>query len=357
MNKLVLPALAVLAVPLFAQTGTLHPKGANPLGNTNNNIPMSWYATRYHQIQEYTDFEGAARPITMSNLDFRMASGFGSGNYGGFSTDVAVWLSLTPSTIDGANFSTTFANNIDTASQKQVIKRRTIVPPKLANNNFDFKIPFDTGTTFVYTGMLAKRHLLLEIRTYGTTINTYPLDAYRQSTTAVGSSVRNGTYLGCQPSGVTSMPVHTADPATLVIGNTTTFKGSGYEASNPPGVLVLGFTPLNITLPGGCNLMNDLALLLVAPSTGSNADVSFSLGIPNAANLANATFYTQMFWFKQGITPINVYSANGLTNTISGGPTTGLTRIYAYSSAGINPDTVTTATGSTQGYGLVTQYR
>ncbi len=358
MKKLILPALALLAAPLFAQTSALHPSAANPTGNTNNNIPMSWYATRYQQIQEHTDFDGTARPLPISSLNFRMANGFANGNYGGFNVDVAVWLSLTPAAIDATNFSTTFANNIETSTLRQVIKRRTVVAPRLANQNFDFKLPFDTGVTFLYTGMLAQRHLLLEIRTYGNSINTYPLDAYSKSTTASGSTGRNGAYLGCQPSGVTSMPTHSGNAATLVVGNgANAFTGIGYEATNPVGVFILGFTALNIPLPGGCNLMNDPLLVIAAPSTGGNASVTVPLPIPNDNSLANLMFYTQMFWFKQGITPINLYSANGLVNRIGGAVTTGLTRLYAYSSGGLDPDTVTTTTGTGIRYGLVTQYQ
>jgi len=65
-------ALALSLPSLSAQS--IAPKGAAISGNANNNIPFSWYPTRYQQVYDYDAFTtGTTRAVFANQIAFRMS--------------------------------------------------------------------------------------------------------------------------------------------------------------------------------------------------------------------------------------------------------------------------------------------
>ncbi|MEZ5988104.1 MAG: hypothetical protein R3F30_03065 [Planctomycetota bacterium] len=352
-------ALSLLAVPATAQTQTflISPKAGATNGNTNNNIPYSWTPTRYQQVYDADSFD-VTTPIASSQLYYRMNSSFANGSYGGQTVELAVWLAYTASGIDSQTASTTFASNLDNASLKNVIKKTKVFMPKLSNTNWDIKLPFDSGVTFLY-GVILKKNLVIETRVYSNTNNssifTYPLDAMSLSSqTPGGTVVQNGTYNGCKSSNAAgSVVTHDSVPARLFVGSGTNYHfGNGYVQS-APAVLTIGATALSATLPGtSCTIVNDILLLAVGTTdTSSNGLYSQPLPIPNDNNLANVSYLTQMFFLDGQANSVGLTASRGLRNTIGAAVPGSITRLYGFAT---DPDTVTTGSVG-KNYGLMTR--
>ena len=367
MSKLIpLSLLAAASLPLMAtaQTATtLSPKSVATAGNTNNNIPYSWYPTRYQQIYDYDTFVGST-VVPVKSINYRMNKSFANGKYGGQSVTLSVWMAYTPqgtTPVTSKNATTTFANNIDTKTLVQVISKKTILMPKLSNTGFGIKLP--TSKAFIFSSAF-KKSLVIETRVYSNTnsnkIFTYPLDAFSGSGVGAGSYTQNGTYAGCK-SKSNSTVSHYAIPTYLKVGSAINYSYGYGRAASLPALMSLGAKTLNLTLPGtSCKVVNDLiAIFPGVTNTSSSGYYRVNLPIPNNPTLANVVFKTQMFFFEKGANSLGLTSTRGLNQKIGPGNTSGggsIKRIYAYSSAsGYNPDKVTVGTGSTSDYGLVTQ--
>lgn len=367
MSKLLpLSLLAAACLPLLAPAQTasvISPKGSATQGNTNNNIPYSWYPTRYQQVYDYDTFVGST-VVPVMKVNYRMAQGFGTGNYGAQTVTLSMWMAYTPqgtTPITAKNASTTFANNIDTATLVQVVSKKAINMPKLSNYSWGINIP--TSQPFIFTAA-QKKSLVIETRVYsntnGNAIFTYPIDAYSASNVGAGSYTTNGSYNGC-PAKAAKNVTHYAVTSYLKVGSAVNYSyGYGY-APSLPALMTLGAKNLALTLPGTtCMIVNDiLAIFPGVTDTSTNGYFKVGLPIPNNPALANVTFKSQMFFFEKGANALGITSTRGLNQTIGpGNPSAGgtLKRIYAYSSsAGYNPDLATIATGSSSDYGLVTQ--
>ncbi|MEZ5988109.1 MAG: hypothetical protein R3F30_03090 [Planctomycetota bacterium] len=350
-------ALAALALPqvLAAQTQVfmISPKDAATQGNTNNNIPYSWYTTRYQQIYDAGSFD-VGTPTALNAVYYRMASGFGTGNYGGHTIELAVDMSMAASGISATSPSSTFANNLDTTTTKQVIAKTKLVMPKLSTYNWDIKLPFDSATTFLYGGLLNK-NLVIETRVYNSSaITTYPLDAWA----LYGTSTQTGSYAGCKSSNASGSTVqHYSIINYLVVGNQNNYHYGYAYVPSIPAVMSLGGTALNLPLPGTtCYIANDLLLLVPGSTdTSSNGRFQVNLPIPNDSTLGGITYMTQMYFFDANANSLGITSTKSLSNTIAKIPAGSVTRLYATDSTGTaDPGTFATASIGTN-YGLVTR--
>ncbi|MEZ5988108.1 MAG: hypothetical protein R3F30_03085 [Planctomycetota bacterium] len=361
--KLSLPLAISLLLPasLGAQTQTflVSPKHAFSGGNSNNLYPLGAAPMRYMQVHDAGSFD-KVNPVGINQIYHRMAKGWDNGTRGGQTVELAMWLSYAATGIDSQTASTTYASNQDTASLKQVIKKTKIVLPILKDMSWGIKLPFDSGATFLY-GAVLKRHLVSETRVYGNSNSnsqiSYPMDANSGSAgSPTGTVAQNGTFAGCKSSNAAgSIVQHNSFAATLVVGNqSNSHQGYGYVQS-APAVMILGASPLAITLPGtSCTLVNDILVLGVGQTdTSSNGVYNQPLPIPNDNTLTDVSYLTQMAFLDVKANSFGLTLTRGLKNTI-GAPTVGnVIRLWAF---GANPDSITTATGTQKNYGLVTQF-
>ncbi|GEM_PF-5979335 len=350
----ILPAQALTAIA---------PKSGAPGGNTNNNIPFSWYPTRYQQIFAPDAFT-KTNLIPMRSVALRMNKNFANGRYGGQTVTLSLYLSLANKSLNGvpvtpANYSSTFANNLDSTTTKLVINKKKILLPKLNNQNFGFKLPFDTGAIFVWLGLKGKRSLVLEARTYGNTSNnrpfTYPLDAWWGRSAGNGSYTQNGTYAGC---------LSKSGARVSHYGNTSLFKVNspshyfyGYgRAANLPSVIFLGSKAMSGQLPGtSCYMVQDILFLLTGVSSGASGFTRIPVPIPNNQSLAGKKLFTQMLWVQPGANKLGLTTSRGLIQTVGRGASGGTeaTRLFRSGSTTGNPDNYTTAAGVTRNFGLI----
>jgi hypothetical protein len=348
---------------LSAQTAkTISPKSGATQGNSNNNIPYSWVPTRYQQIFDYDSFTHGNAPFIMKGVRYRMNKTFASGRYGGNSTTLSMWLGEAAKGITAAAFSRTFDSNMDQNTKKMVIKKKLFLMPKLSNQNFDIKIPFDSGSVFVFIPT-KKKALVQEVISWGNTnsnkIFTYPIDVFRSTSSSpetsrlfaynfasgTGSYRTNGSFLGCKNlNGGT--PSHYSNTTNLKIGGAGYYLYGYSRLASTPAFLVLGLKSLNVPIFGkGCFLKNDLVLVFTGITRNSSSGyIRFNLPIPNVSSLANATFYSQMWFAQVKSSGPYFYASRGLTVTIGDGKTK-------------TPDQFKIATGATRGFGLVTQFR
>ncbi|MCA8969691.1 MAG: hypothetical protein KDC95_07905 [Planctomycetes bacterium] len=356
---LLLLSMGLTSFPVLSQVSAVHPKTAVQAGNVDELVPFAWYATRTQQIQDPEGFDGSPRNLVIRSVAFRMARGWANGTFGGFSVDVAVWMSLTPKGVDADTASTNFAANAAPATTQQVIRRRTIQTPRLTTQGFDFKLDFDKGAAFVYPGMITGQSLCLEIRTYGTGMNFYALDAMNEPKTITGSSTVVGS--GCQPAGVTKpadLRPYARYTGGLIVGNQGfRYLGNGYKATTPLAIFALGTAKLNAMLPGGCELRTIPIVVQTFATITNDAGVTIPFPIPNVPSLAGASFRTQLFFYERGVTPIDLYTSNALDNVIGGTAALTVSTFHAYDSFNnIDPDKATIATHAFPGRGLVTRY-
>ncbi|MEZ5989055.1 MAG: hypothetical protein R3F30_08020 [Planctomycetota bacterium] len=351
MIRLALPVLALgaLVVPHViaqAKVTMISPK----LGITKDdyyaeNMPYSWYATRYQQVHDAGSFDnpGLAR---LRSLTYRMPYP----RQGGEAVEVAIWLSWTPKGIDSRSCSSNFATNIDAATRRLVLKRAKIYLPSTSyTNEWSFRLPFDSGVSFLYGGLLA-RNLLIETRSYGNDQGgvpfNHPLDLWRLR----GTSTRTGSYPGCYSSNRTRPTVlHTSTPEEYLVPGSTGHGSWGVSwVPSIPAVLTIGGTPLNLPMPGSsCEIANDILVAVPGTTRGPTweGDYFVPLPIPNDPGLGGVTFLTQMFFMDKAANQLGITSTAGLTNRIATVPPASVSRIYAYDTSGkVGPDKQTTGT-------------
>ena len=347
----------LLTAGLSAQTSWISPKSGAANGNTNNNIPYSWWPTRYQQIFNHDSFTPAIGVMLFRGCNYRMNKSFANGRYGDQTIEIDMYLSMAPTGTTATTYSRSFSGNVDSTTTKRVIRRKRFKVPKLSNQNFDIKFPFDAGQIFIFvTGQ--KRALVQEVHMWGHTANTngiftYPMDAHRQTTPEVtrvysyqssstrGSYAQNGAFNGCA-NNQNLIPDHHASYS-ITVGSSTGFVYGRSKMANAPGLLIIGATPLNITIPGTqCNLMQDLLMTFVKPSSNTiGGYTEFPIPIPNVAAFGGLTFLTQIWWVQSGNFPANLFASRGIRVTVG---------------SAVSPDIRATATGATTGYGLIAQF-
>ena len=86
-------ATLLLTTTSTGQTATtISPKGAATGGNTNNNIPYSWWPTRYQQLFDKDSFTHGTSVFITRGIAYRMNKSFANGRYGGEKTELEIWL-------------------------------------------------------------------------------------------------------------------------------------------------------------------------------------------------------------------------------------------------------------------------
>lgn len=350
--------LVVSTVPLLAQSNTtISPKGAaTTSGNTNNNIPYSWYPTRYQQIYNYDTFSHGQTPFVVKQVAYRMNKSFANGKYGGQTIELSMWLGRAPAGTNSGSYNMTFDKNFDAATKVLVINRKKFLAPKLANTNFDFKLPLDSPTTLIPT---TQRATVMEVIYWGNTNNntlfTYPLDAASstlgtgiarlyayESPPGGGSYIQNGTYGGCTNSN-NSVVRQYASAGNIKVGSSTGYAYAYGYIPNIPGIGILGAIGISVSLGGGCQL--GVVPILLFPGTGSNntsGRIQQNFAVPNDPTFGGISFLYQTIFLELG-KPQQLVSTRTIKITIGTGKPT-------------PPDQFKDARGSTKNYGLITQF-
>ncbi len=353
----------LLSLGLSAQTATtISPKVGATQGNTNNNIPYSWYPTRYQQIFDYDSFSHGNTPFLMKGVRYRMNKSFANGRYGGSSVTLSMWLGDAAKGITSSSYSRIFDSNMNQTTKKMVIKKKLFFMPKLSNQNFDIKFPFDSGSIFLLVPT-KKIALVQEVITWGNTNGnryfTYPMDVMRtvgtvkpkvsrlyafDSSAGSGTYTTNGSFRGCRNlnNGLPSQYSNTTD---LKIGGKGYYLYGYSRLASAPTFLVLGLKSLNVPIFGkGCFLKNDLVFILPGIAQNSSSGyIRYNLPIPNLPALANAKFYSQMWFAQVKSSGPYFYASRGLVMTIGDGKVK-------------SPALFKTAKGATTNYGLITQF-
>lgn len=347
-----LVAVSIAASALFpslaiSQKSTLHPDQATERGNSMTSLPFGYRPSHYQQVLDWRGFR-RKDGFLFRNLRFRMSEVAANGRFGGQRVQIAVHMALTPRGIGPHNASEDFARNVDTATLKTVVVPRWIDLPKLRSTAFGFEIPFDASKRFAYSAM-SRRNLVIQIRVFSNSVGNgvflYPMDAYRGVTS--GSVSRSGSFNGCRNAITRVIPTHTADAATLHLGNPTHKAVGTCRRSGTPAFLIFGPSPVTGISIGACALGTTATLLLPAVSRGANGTVEFPLPIPNDSRFRGARFYTQIWWYQNGASPTGLFATPTLRQSISTEPATLMaTRVYAdgpFATRGI----------VTRGFGLV----
>ncbi len=356
-------SIGFLGLGLSAQTATtISPKSGATIGNSNNNFPYSWVPTRYQQIFDYDSFTHGNQPFVMKGVRYRMNKSFANGRYGGKTVTLSMWLGDAAKGVTAASFSRTFDSNINQTTKKMVIKKKAFLMPKLSNQNFDIKIPFDSGSAFVFIPT-KKIALVQEVINWGNNNSNrffiYPLDAMRVASSTKretsrlyaynfnqgsGSYRTNGTFSGCRNL-KNGLPSHYSNLTDLKVGGAGYYLYGYSRLAKAPSFLVLGVKSLNVPIFGkGCFLKNDLVLVFTGVAQNNSLGyVRFNLPIPNLPSLANAKFYSQLWFAQLTSSGPYFYASRGLMVTIGDGKTK-------------TPDQYKVATGASTGYGLITQF-
>lgn len=359
MKRLLAALTAAGITTAMVPAQVVSPKEGKTQGNGSNAIPYSWEPIRYQQIHDPDSFDLAQRQIVRS-INYRVAL---DKTTGPVSVTLTILIGLAPQGRNSGNFSMTFDQNIDKATLKTFVNRRTIKFAYATSPTFNVKIPSDSGVAFVWPGTAGGRALVVETRVYGNTNRNQHFGMFLDTSWSLpaggGKVTANGNYGGC-PAKNGSRVTHREFPMFLFIGNTNHVVQGFAQGNKLPGAAIIGAAPLRVTLPGTtCMLMNDLLLLLpgVSDSTNSGGVTNIPLPFVNDAGLVGVRYYSQMFWLQQGANALGITTTNSLLNEIGRPAPFRASRLWNYStSKPIDPDKVPTANGSTFGLGLVTQF-
>ncbi|MCA8957444.1 MAG: hypothetical protein KDC87_15320 [Planctomycetes bacterium] len=320
---------ALLGTQLSGQSTLIAPKAAVTVGNSNNNIPFSWYPSRYQQAFAYDAFD-ATRPQLLRSVALRMAPPHGTGAYGGQTVILSAWMALGATDVNGmpaspGNLSTTFTANLDPATTQQVILKKAISYPKLNHYGFGLVFPFDNSLAFAWPGATGKRALVAEFRVYGNSNGnnyfTYPLDLWDGRRSSTGTYAQNSGYAGCKSVHQT-LVLHQSHTSELRVGSQNhMLLGHGW-ADGLTAAGLIGFRAQPpVKLPGtSCVIAQDVTFLVFGRSSGLNGYTKIPLPIPPDQSLGNASFYSQMAWLERGANSLGITTSLSLMQTIAPGP-------------------------------------
>ncbi len=306
-------------------------------GDRNNNIPFSWYPTRYQQIFDNKD---VGKPNLFRVLQLRPNKSFAKPSFGGKMVLLEVKLGNT--TVNWSSPSTSFA--VNNPSPTTVLAKRWVLMPNFrAFNPTDWQVTIPFDKPWAWSG---KNNLCVEVVNWGNSngnkIFTYPLDAVGSASgvartcrifatgnpTALTGSVGMkyglimrfsflpGAYLAdygkACPGSSGQSPLLTGKEAPR-IGRTFTL-GLKNGPALAPALYSLGrnmtkwgpFTlPLDLTKFGakGCYLNAEI-LFLYATKTTFSGEAAGVFTLPNSTYLLGASLYFQWILVDQ--------KANGL---------------------------------------------
>jgi len=331
----VLALACLIPAALTAQTVPTHISplpATSGLGNSNNSIPFSWSPCSYMQVHSLSSFSSSAVALFQS-MTLRMGQGFA--NYAGRNVDLEVFLAESPN--DAATSAGTFASNVVTGTEINVIPRQMISLPQVPDNSWAVRLPFTNP--FLFTGLA---HISWRVNNYGNSNNnaifTYPLDAW----SSWGAS--QGLGSGCRSANGTSSAQHSAVvPAT---GQVAQFYGYSYvPAGGLPAVLAIGNSstsfsgvplPFDLTPFGapGCSLyVNWLLVLTSVTNANSSGSVQINVPLPNDPALTGSTVYSQYLFADPTGNALGLFTSNGQSTQV--GEARGLSRIYGLGGPGL----------------------
>ena len=123
-----------------------------------------------------------------------------------------------------------------------------------------------------------------------------------------------------------------------------------------PGILSIGATKINATIPGtSCNLVND-PLLMIAGATNAAGDLTLTFPLPNDSKLHRVSFLSQMIFIDAAANGPGIITSRGLENGIGGGAAITNLGIIRMKTSAADPDSVT-AIMNTYNNGLVMMFR
>ncbi|MCB9880812.1 MAG: hypothetical protein H6832_16445 [Planctomycetes bacterium] len=345
----VLCAWAVLvgSTSAVAQNSGISPKtamgaGANTRGISGLGYGFGVDAHHYQQIHNADSFTSGQTPLVVRSIDFRMPSSYNTGNQGGQTIELELWLSSAASGIDAATATTAFDANLDRSTSRRVFTRKKLLLPVLGtptnpSTGFDFKIALDDSFLFQPA---QNRAVVLDFWnfTYKTTAYNYYCDGWTRARSGVpggpevsmvyatvpaatgfGVSGPNGTYGGCTSS-ANVLARHATDGRSLVSGFLFHEWEGACGVANLPGVLILGASAIDVTLPGtSCKIVQDL-LILDPIVTDASGNVHHTWALP-ATQISGIALLTQMAFLDAAANRVGIITTNGLHSVCGVGTT------------------------------------
>jgi hypothetical protein len=316
--------------------------GATTPGVSGLGFGFGLNAHRLQQVHNYDSFTtGQAQPLSIRSINFRMPKGYNTGNQGGQTVEVEMHLAYAKTGVTATALSSDYDANPDAGTRVRVFAKKSVKLPVLGTPTnpslgFDFKLPFDSGKSFLF---LPTRQLSLVFDIWNFTYQTAPYTFYvdgwthaRSGLTApieaslvygivppatgFGVSGPNGTYAGC-PTRANKNATHTTDGRTLVKSAYHDWEGDAFVATLP-GALVVGANALDATLPGTtCKLMQDL--LIVDPLvTDASGHALLTWAIPPLP-LVGVTLLSQMAFLDPQANALGIVTSNGLKSVFGAG--------------------------------------
>ena len=333
-----LPRVALVVLVPGALTAQIVPTHISPvaaatgLGNSNNNIPFSWSPCSYQQVHGVTSFSSTQVGL-WQRMALRMANGFA--NNAGRTVDLELFLAESPN--DGASASGTFANNVVSGSEINVMPRTMVNLPQIPDNSWSMTLPFTTP--FLFTGLA---HISWRVNNYGNSNNnsifTYPLDAW----SSWGSS--QGLGSGCRSNNGTSPAQHSA--VVPAPGQVAQFYGYSYvPAGGLAAVLTIGNSassffgvplPFDLTPLGApsCSLyVNWLLVLTGSTNANSSGSVQINVPLPNDPALTGSTIHSQYLFADPTGNALGLFTSNGQSTQV--GEARNTARIYGLGGPGL----------------------
>lgn len=347
-------AVALTASSLAAQlVSTYSPSYALGQVNSNNVWPYGTAPMRYMQIHDTWTFT-STKTLLARGLAYRPTLQSFGFNKPAASTEVMLRIGVAPNGVTSQTPATTFDGNFDAASVKTVFTRKVVNYPNSGTTLdelkiFDISFPFDSATFFLWNGTSANS-LTIETRCYASQ-GGYPFDfAADLAVRGNGYSVENGAYAGCN-NNANKVVEHEVQTDKLFVGSpNATLIGRSFLPSIP-GILSIGATAINATIPGtSCNLVND-PLLLIPGLTDAAGDLNIVFPLPNDPNLHRVSFYSQVVFVDVAANGPGVITTRGFENGIGAGAIAQNLGIIRMRTTG-DPDAATTI-ANTYANGLV----
>ncbi|MCB9917358.1 MAG: hypothetical protein H6832_03040 [Planctomycetes bacterium] len=351
-------AALCLTGALTAQTATYSPSYALGQVNSNNIWPHATSPMRYQQIHDAWTFTSTGTTLARG-LAYRPSNQTSYLNRAGGTVEVMIRMGEAPSGVTSQTPAGTFDGNFETASVKTVFSRKKISYPSSGTTPeelkiFDIDFPFDSATFVLMNGSSTKS-MSVETRCYAYS-GGYAFDFVSSSAVqGYGWSLQNGSYAGCK-NNAGQVVEHEVPTNQLFVGSTNaTFLGKSFLPTIP-GILSIGATKINATIPGtSCNLVND-PLLIIPGATNAAGDFNVSFPIPNDAKLHRVTFLSQMIFIDVAANAAGIVTSRGLENGIGGGAGVSNLGLIRMKTSAADPDSVTAIT-NTYNNGLVMMFR
>jgi hypothetical protein len=260
MTRLLLTAVATLAVAVPAQTYTISPAYA-AAAEGNSLDSTSWEYPSYRLQQIHNDVRGGG--FTLSGISFRRDGQLATNSlFVARAIDAELWAGH-------GNYlavSTTFASNYVSAPAL-VVNRKQINLPDLRTNQgapapWSIVIPFDQQWS--YDG---QRDLVWELKIHANSVrSSYVLDAH----VGLNMATNRALGVGCIAAGKSQPMTLQSSFASSVDEFSFQWSGANFPNSAPSVVAIDG---INANIPGLCTTLYASPLVIVLPGTTSSGGI------------------------------------------------------------------------------------